>query len=207
MAEVHDEDVLLLVHEGDVPIHRRLGMQDDVRVGAHPRPWAELAWNPCDRGIRGEAVDPSANAAAAEAYRRIARHLTVVVAAGPTSGAVVVEARRHQETEEGDPRMGAEEAGACLLDRRASHGAWGQMGAGAVVPMDREVAVRSPMDVPGTDQDAADVLGRSRNHEKAAVGAHDVRPGSHAPGLLLDSTCHSCEREQHSHMEGGDRPM
>lgn len=85
-----------MVHEDGVLRHlRHLATQDDNRVGvqgevAVPRIWAEVAWNPRDGGIHDEAevVDPSTNAAADDAYRRIGHHLTEAVA-GPTSDAVV----------------------------------------------------------------------------------------------------------------------
>ncbi len=85
-----------VVHEDGALRHlRHLATQDDNRAGvqrevAVPRIWAEVAWNPRDDGIHEEAgvVDPSTNAAADDAYRRIGHHLTKVVA-GPTSDAVV----------------------------------------------------------------------------------------------------------------------
>lgn len=96
--------------------------------------------------------------------------------------------------------------GACLLDRHASRDASSQMAAGVVVPKDREAEARSPMDDPG-DLDAADVLGKPRNREKAVMVAHAVRPESHALELLLDSRYRSCEHDRRSRTEVGGRPM
>lgn len=87
MEVVHRDGALRHLHYLATQDDNRVGVQGEVAI---PRIWVEVAWNPRDGGIHEEAVavDPSANAAAGEAYHRIGHHRSEV-AAGPTSDEAV----------------------------------------------------------------------------------------------------------------------